>query len=130
MASFREYIWTQNDGGKPLYQWAKYTDYDAISRVVSDLDESMTKFKQARLLQEFVAVSINQGTGHSMSVSRATAFALRVMSEKTEKYTEELEDSTLSTEAKTNAHSHIIEEVRGVHVRFTCQTYADSDSSK
>jgi hypothetical protein len=112
MGHFQEYVRKQKDGGRPLYQWVQYTDYSAISRAVCNLDEVVGACKQIRIPREQVAPNLARARGYSTSVSRSVAYVLRAMSEKTEKYADELGGSSLSSEAKTKAHSHIIEEVR------------------
>lgn len=112
MSRFREYIKTQKDDDKPLYQWANYSGYPALDTAVSELDEATSKFKRVQLPQEYVAASVARAMDSSTTVSKAASYALAAMNMKTAKYMEEMETSTLSEEAKVNANALITEELQ------------------
>jgi hypothetical protein len=112
MINFREYIKTQKDEDKPLYQWAKYSNYPSLTAAVSKLDSTVAKLKRISLAQEHVSAGVSQATDMSASVSRATAYCLGVMNQKTTKYMKEMENSTMSEEAKAQANQLITEELK------------------
>ncbi|KAH7078457.1 hypothetical protein FB567DRAFT_596053 [Paraphoma chrysanthemicola] len=112
MNDFREYIKTQRDEGKPLYQWAKYDGYSALSAAVFKLDKATVIIKGMRLPLEGASTIFSQATDLSTSVSQHAAYALGVMNEKTELYLEEMGTSTLSEEAKARANQLITEELK------------------
>jgi hypothetical protein len=112
MINFREYIRLQKDEDKPLYQWAKYSNYPSLTAAVSKLDKTVVKLKRTRLPQEHVSAGVSQATDMSASVSRATAYCLGVMNQKTAMYMEEMENSTMSEEAKAQANQLITEELK------------------
>jgi hypothetical protein len=112
MHHFREYIETQKDNGKPLYRWDKYTEYRAIHHAVYGVDREVSQFKSVSMPHKVVEECIARAMAHSTSVSKAVAYVLRVISEKTAAYTEELEGSTLSDEAKASATAYITAEVQ------------------
>ncbi|KAF2031227.1 hypothetical protein EK21DRAFT_63543, partial [Setomelanomma holmii] len=112
MHSFRDYIRTQKDEDKPLYQWIKYSGYPALGAAVLELDNAMIKAKRTRLPQESLSTSLARAMDASTAVSRAASYALGVMNKKTAKYVEEMVDSTLSEETRTQANQLITEELR------------------
>jgi hypothetical protein len=112
MRHFREYIETQKEDGKPLYEWNKYTEYHAIYHAVYGVDRAVSQFKPVPMPRKIVRECIARAMAHSTSVSKDAAYTLRMMSEKTAAYTEELEGSTLSNEAMASAIAHITAEVQ------------------
>lgn len=114
MRHFRAYIQTLKESDKPLYQWEKYTEYRAIYDAVYGLNRALSGFTPVPMPGKVIDECRAQAMAHSTSVSKAAAFALRVMSEKTAAFTNEMESSTLSDEAKANATAHITAEVQKV----------------
>ncbi|KAH7079150.1 hypothetical protein BKA63DRAFT_409375 [Paraphoma chrysanthemicola] len=112
MNDFRAYIKTQRDEGKPLYQWAKYDGYSALSAAVFNLDKATVIIKGMRVPLEGASTIFSQATDFSTSVSQHAAYALGVMNEKTELYLEEMGSSTLSEEARARANQLITEELK------------------
>ncbi|KAF1841872.1 uncharacterized protein K460DRAFT_266946, partial [Cucurbitaria berberidis CBS 394.84] len=130
MAEFEAYIQTQKDENKPLYQWAKYTGYRAISRAISGLDEAATLFEPVHLPKEDVKVYLRKATQFSLSVSKVAVFAMGVMGAKFDTCIDEIEESDLSVEGQVNAMKLVTAELKKLvkHcTRATGRVYATLD---
>jgi hypothetical protein len=112
MTKFRKYIKIQHDEEKPLYQWDSYTGYLGLKSAVAGLDGATTKFKRARLPQEYMSASVSRATESSTAVSKAASYILAAMNRKTANYMDEMETSTLSEEAKIHANAIITKELQ------------------
>lgn len=112
MHRLRRYINAQEDGNKPLYQWAAYEGFSTLNTSVSQLRKAMTKFKVTRLPSEYLRLYVERATASSTSVSRASGDILAAMRKKLDVYVDEMKASTLSDEANTEANTAITEELR------------------
>lgn len=112
MHRLRRYINAQEDGNRPLYQWAAYEGFFTLNTSVSQLRKAMTKFKVTRLPSEYLRLCVERATASSTSISRASGDILAAMRKKFDVYVDEMKASTLSDEAKTEANTAITEELR------------------
>jgi hypothetical protein len=112
MDHFRKYITTQNDEDIPLYQWTKYGGYPSLNTAVSELEKSTTKLKRIRLPEDYLTVSISQAMESSIQVSKIATYGFSVMDKKTAEFLEEMESSTMSEEARSEANTLIIKELQ------------------
>jgi hypothetical protein len=112
MNQFRKYITIQNDEDIPLYQWSKYGGYSSLNTAVSELEKSTSRLKRIRLPEDYLTASISLAMDSSTSVSNIATYGFTVMDKKTAKYLEEMESSTLSEEARSEANAAITEELQ------------------
>jgi TolA-binding protein len=130
MEQFQRYIQTQKEANQPLYKWAKYTGYRAISRAITGLDEAIAKFEAVVLPPRYIDMYLSRATQLSLSVSKIAVFAMGVMNEKSTNCIDEVEVSGLSAEGKANAQTLIISELKKLlkHcARATDRVYASLD---
>jgi hypothetical protein len=80
----------------------------------------MTRFKTTRLPQESLTESVRRATISSTSVSKAAVYVLAVINERISDYMVEMENSTLSEEAKISANVLIIKELHTLLKQTTC----------
>jgi hypothetical protein len=130
MIHFQLYVQNQKDDNKPLYKWAKFDGYRAISRTLVDLDEAAAKLKPTYFPAPCVKTYLDRATQFSLSVSHIAVFVMGVMSEKSANCIDEFGESTLSAEGKVNALTLITNELQRLlrHcVRATDRVYAALD---
>ncbi|KAF1942183.1 hypothetical protein EJ02DRAFT_434227 [Clathrospora elynae] len=130
MQQFQEYVQSQKDDSKPLYKWTKYNGYRSISRAISELDEAADKFEPVHLPSAYVHMYLSRATKFSLSVSKIAVFAMGIMSEKSATCIDEIEESELSADGKTNAKALITNELKKLLkycARATDRVYAALD---
>jgi hypothetical protein len=110
MSNLHNFVGTQENGDKPLYQWAKYGGYPALTTAVSELEDALAKLKAVQPEQDYLATSALLAMSTSTSVSTVAAYTLAVINKETAKYMEEMKSSTLTSEAKLSATAIITEE--------------------
>ncbi|KAF2132383.1 hypothetical protein P153DRAFT_354996 [Dothidotthia symphoricarpi CBS 119687] len=135
MTNFQAYIHSQKQQNKPLYQWTKYDGYRILGHAVSTLDEAASKLESiteehSRLPFKHSAVYLDRAAQFSTSVSNAAVYALGAISQRSATCMFEIEQSSLSNEAKDHGKTLIFSEVQELikhSTRATDRMYAAMD---
>lgn len=130
MAEFGEFIQAQKNEDKPLYNWAKYTKYDAASYAVTRLDEAAARLEPVHLPRDDIKACLGKATQFSLCISRVVVAAMGAMGEKFDTCIDEIEDSDLSVEGKASAKAFVTGELKELVThcsRTTSRVYSALD---
>jgi hypothetical protein len=112
MAKIDAYISQQKGQSKPLYQWAKYNSYRAISDAIRALQEKATKLEEAHLPEQCVKQYRRRARQFSTTISHSAVSTMAVMSDKAAICFDEIDESNLSDDGKSNAKALITCEIQ------------------
>jgi hypothetical protein len=97
MDSLRAYLETHDEDDKPLLEWPVYTRYTELHSAVAVLDRAVDGLHRNGTIHSEPSTHrlLAEARDMSLSTSKATIYAMQLMSEKTSEYAKDVEDNSL-----------------------------------